>query len=472
MELKKAVSISEQIDVDYRKYALYVIQSRGIPNFYDCLTPVQRLILQNSPTSFKKTVGVIGEVFSTGLYHHGDSSMAQAICKLARPFGCSDQILLGDGFFGSPVNPVPSAPRYTQVKISSKYRQMIDQYKDLNVPNEEGGFDWIHVDYPVGLSTHIVGIAVGYKSNILPRKPEDIVSYLNGNKSKKLKPYFKGFKGKITRMDSLRSAWLIEGDTEMDVNTRTFKINSISPLQRYESFFSRLNNLLERKGISYKMDNFSTEEVKITIKFRCTDQEFKEMSDLIAKETKQIVTENIVFVRDGSVLEYESIEDYLEDFLVHKEHTILKRYEKDLLYLNSELEFLEAKLKFLIFMQDKKRDLSEVSSFVSTYRKEISRRLEAISLIKLNKEEIISTKEEIKSIKDDIKNKNNDIKIQRGKVKLVEKENASLVRKSTRSSTLLGETSEEYYNGIRVFDPEEEILEEVEQENELSTENE
>ena len=44
-----------------------------------------------------------------------NSSMSQAICKLARPFGCSDQILLGDGFFGSPVNPVPYAPRYTQV---------------------------------------------------------------------------------------------------------------------------------------------------------------------------------------------------------------------------------------------------------------------------------------------------------------------------------------------------------------------
>jgi DNA gyrase/topoisomerase IV subunit A len=56
------ITISDQINVDYRKYALYVIQSRGIPNFYDALTPVQRLILQNSPSIFKKTVGVIGEV--------------------------------------------------------------------------------------------------------------------------------------------------------------------------------------------------------------------------------------------------------------------------------------------------------------------------------------------------------------------------------------------------------------------------
>lgn len=471
--MDKRITITDQINQDYRKYALYVIQSRGIPNFYDALTPVQRLILQNSPSIFKKTVGVIGEVFSTGLYHHGDSSMAQAISKLARPFSCSEQILLGDGFFGSPVNPVPSAPRYTQVKISNKYKEIIEKYKDLNVPNEEGGFDWIHVDYPIGLSTHVVGIAVGYKSNILPRKPEEIVTYLDGNKSKKLKPYFRGFKGKVTKMDSLKSAWLIEGDIETDVTTRTFKINSISPLQRYESFFIRLNNILERKGLNYKMDNFSTDEVKINIKFRCTDHEFKEISEILAKETKQIVTENIVFVRDGSVLEYDCIEDYLEDFIVHRERTILKRYERDLLYLNDELEFLEAKLKFLIFMQEKKRGVDEVLNFVSEYKREISRRLESISLIKLTKEEIIKTKEEINSIKSAIKNKNQEIKSQKERVKVVEKENSLLKKKTnSRTTSLLGEVKEEFHNGIRIFDPEEEIIEESEQENELNIENE
>ena len=468
--MESRITIADQINQDYRKYALYVIQSRGIPNFYDALTPVQRLILQNSPSGFKKTVGVIGEVFSTGLYHHGDSSMAQAISKLARPFSCSEQILLGDGFFGSPVNPMPSAPRYTQVKISNKYKEIIEKYKDLNIPNEEGGFDWIHVDYPVGLSTHIVGIAVGYKSNILPRKPEDIVSYLEGNKTKKLKPHFRG---KISRMDTLKSSWLIEGDIESDLHSRTFKINSISPLQRYESFFIRLNTILERKGLNYRMDNFSTDEVKISIKFRCTDQEFKEISDILSKETKQIVTENIVFVRDGSVLEYDAIEDYLNDFLVHRERTILKRYERDLLYLNNELEFLEAKLKFLIFMQEKKREAEEVNKFVGAYKKEISRRLESISLVKLTKEEIIKTKEEINLIKSDIKNKNSEIKSQREKVKAVEKESKMLSKKATsRTTSLLGDTKEEFHNGIRVFDPEEELIEEVEQENELNIENE
>lgn len=472
METKKALTISEQIDNDYRKYALYVIQSRGIPNFYDCLTPVQRLILQNSPGVFKKTVGVIGEVFGTGLYHHGDSSLSQAICKLARPFGCSDQILLGDGFFGSPVNPSPSAPRYTQVKISSKYKDIIEKYKDLNVANEEGGYDWIHVDYPIGLSTHIVGIAVGYKSNILPRKPEDLVSFLDGNKTKKIKPYFKGFSGKISKIDSLKSAWLIEGETEIDLNSRTFKIESISPLQRYESFFVRLNLALEKSGLNYKMDNFSTDDVKISIKFRCTDQEFKSVCDALLKETKQIVTENIVFVRDGNVLEYDSIEDYLEDFIVHKEGTILKRYERDLVYLQEELDFLEAKLKFLMFMSEKKRAAQEVVEFLSQFKKEISRRLESISLTKLTKDEIEKTKQEINSCKSDIKNKNLEIKTQKSKVLNIEKEHKRISKKSSRTTSLMSETKDEFHNGIRIWDPESEIESETDQELETNIENE
>lgn len=458
------ITISDQINRDYRKYALYVIQSRGIPNFYDALTPVQRLILENSPSSFKKTVGVIGEVFSTGLYHHGDASMSKAISKLARPFGCSDQILLGDGFFGTPVNPVPSAPRYTQVKISQKYKDLIEKYKDLNIENEEGGHDWIHVDYPVGISTHIVGIAVGYKSNILPRKPEEISSYLEGNKTKKLKPYFRGFKGKITKVDSLKSAWLIEGETEIDLAARTFKINSISPLQRYDLFFTRLNQVLEQSLLNYKIENSSTEEVKISIKFRCTDAEFKQISEKVAKETKQIVTENIVFVKDGNVLEYDNIEDYLEDFLVHRERVFLKRFERDLFYLENDLEYLEAKLKFLIFMSEKKRNNEEVKTFLSQFKNEISKRLENISLVKLTKEEINFTKEEIIKRKQDIKNKAQEIKNQKTKLKQVEKNNSDLAKKSSKKISLMDDNKEEFFNGIRIFNPEDE--QETEEENE------
>ncbi len=213
------LSITEQINTQYREYALYVLQSRGIPNFYDFLTPVQRLIILNSPNRFNKTVGLVGEVIKTGLYHHGDSSLSGAISKLAKPFGCSHQILDGDGFFGSPVNPSPSAPRYTSVKINSKIREIVDKHVDLNKTNEEGSYDWINVEFPVGLLTHMIGIAVGYRTNILPRKLEDVQEYLEGQQ-KLLKPYFRDFNGKITKFKNEESTWMLESGFEVDESKR------------------------------------------------------------------------------------------------------------------------------------------------------------------------------------------------------------------------------------------------------------
>jgi len=460
--LSQKLTIPEQINKDYRRYALYVIQSRGIPNFYDGLTPVQRIILQMAPNSFDKTLGVVGSVFKTGLYHHGDASLASAICKLSRPFGCSEQILLGDGFFGTPVNPTPSAPRYTQVKISPKFRGLLEKHSDLNIPNEEGGFDWLHVELPMGMATHVVGIAVGYRSNILPRKLEEIEAYLNGDKSKKLKPYFKGFKGKISRVDGLRSSWLIEGNFEEDIENKTIKIDGLSPLQRYDSFMNKLNSYLDSKGFIYKMSNTTTDEVRMTIKFRCTTDEFRDISKQIRKDTQQIVTENIVIVKDGSVMEYDSLEQYLDEFSVHRELVFLRRILKDLEYSSNELSFLEAKLNFLIFMSEKKRASDEIQDFLRQFDSRIKSKLESISLIKLNKEEIAKTKEDIQNKKEEISNLKKLHKDQQKKYDAILVEwNREGIKKAKRASLLVESSGDEYFNGVKIWNPEEDLAEPI-----------
>lgn len=459
---KSSLTIPEQIEQDYRKYALYVIQSRGIPNFYDCLTPVQRLILQRSPTSFNKTIGVVGEVFRTQLYHHGDNSLSSAISKLARPFGCSDLIMEGDGFFGTPVNPAPSAPRYTSVRISQRYKQIIDEHKDLNVENEEGGFDWLHVTYPIGLSTHIVGIAVGYRSNILPRKYDDVVAYLKGDTSRKIKPYFRGFKGKISRVDSLKSAWLVEGGFSSDPAAKTIQVQNLSPLMRYDSFIDKLNRVLEMSGVDYRMDNRSREEVELTLKLKCSDAQFKELSDRIKKETQHIVTENIVLVKDGSVLEYTSVEEYLDQFRVHMEEVLLKRLIRDSFYNDRELEFLEAKLKFLIFMSQKKRTNEEIIEFLKQFQVWIKNRLEAIQLVKLSSTEIELTKKKIEEAKQKAKEIKKAIKEQEIKVKKIAKEWSRVSKKSIKQSSLISGGEEGSFNGIQIWNPEEYLQKEEE----------
>jgi DNA gyrase/topoisomerase IV subunit A len=461
-----AITIPEQIDQDYRKYALYVIQSRGIPNFYDCLTPVQRLILQKAPTSFSKTIGVVGEVFRTQLYHHGDASLASAISKLARPFGCSDLIMEGDGFFGTPVNPSPSAPRYTSVKIASKYKSIIDEHKDLNVENEEGGFDWLHVTHPIGLSTHIVGIAVGYRSNILPRKYEDIVAYLGGDTSRKLKPYFRGFKGKVSRVDSLKSAWLIEGGFLSDPKAKTIQISNLSPLSRYDSFIDKLNRILDNSGLDYKLDNRSREEVEIGLRLKCSDQDFSDLSARIKKETQHIVTENIVLVKDGAVLDYSSVEEYLDQFKVHMEEVLLRRLMKDAFYNDRELEFLEAKLKFLVFMSQKKRTNEEIIEFLKQFVQWIKNRLESIQLIKLSSNEIEITKEKIIEAKQKAKDIRKAIKDQEIVCKKVAKDWTRNTKKTIKQSSLLIGGNEGSYNGIQIWNPEEYLEKEEAIENE------
>lgn len=85
--------ISKFIDSKFREYAIYVLEARGIPNFFDALTPVQRFILKNSPTNFNKTLTVVGKVIMDG-YHHGDCLFYNTKINLAD----GTQITIGEWY--------------------------------------------------------------------------------------------------------------------------------------------------------------------------------------------------------------------------------------------------------------------------------------------------------------------------------------------------------------------------------------
>lgn len=449
------LSISDQINKQYRTYALYVLQSRGIPNFYDALTPVQRLVLENSPTKFSKTVGLVGEVIKTGLYHHGDSSLAGAISRLARPFGCSYGILDGDGFFGTPVNPSPSAPRYTQVKINSKIKDAIFKNYDLNVKNEEGGHDWLHVELPVGLLTHVVGIAVGYRSNILPRKLEDIVEYLSGQQ-KLLKPYFKDFSGKITRYQNEENTWLLESGFEVDERKRIVHIFDLPPVMRYDSFINKLDSKLESLGIEYRIENRSQVKCDLIVSLRGADPtRFKEVVESISRICKIIVKEDVIFIRDGGVMEFGSVKEYLDHFKGHLEYVKLKRLDRDLDNFSKELEFLRAKLKFLNFMIAKKRSNTEILDFLSEFANWISQRLQKIEIVRLSLDHIKQTEIDIKDLEGKIQKAKKEVKEQEKIHKETMKKIGQLEKiRSFSPSTNLFEPSQ--MDGIEIFQIEEE----------------
>lgn len=386
--------ISKQINTNFRGYALYVLENRGIPSFYDGLTNVQRFILVNSPSNFNKTISVVGACIADG-YHHGDKSLTGAVNKLARPFGCSEQLLLGDGFFGTPVQQEPSAARYTSVKVSPSIAEMMRKNTFLNTRNDETGWNPLWVDLPIGLTTTIIGIAVGYKTTVLPRSLADMQKYLDG-KIKEVKPVFKGFSGKITRYKGLDKSWLIEGISVASEADRTIQITALPPLMKYGSFLKKLDSLLNYyPGV--KITNNSRDNVDIHLKYSGDKDGWVAFNDAITKATKMLITETPVFVKDGLVLEYDRIEDYIEDFKYRRSHLRVKRAEYFLSEANDELEFSQCKEKYLMYMLETQRKEDDVDKFLNTVTKNtrVRRRLESIYLKTLNAQELERTRKEI-----------------------------------------------------------------------------
>jgi len=164
-----------------------------------------------------------------------------------------------------------------------------------------------------------------------------------------------------------------------------------------------------------------------------------------------VVKEDVVFIKDGLVAQFDSVKEYLDAFRVHLENVRLKRLIRDEVNLNLDLEFLEAKLKFLIYMSEKKRKNSEIISFLSGFKKWISQKLSSIQIVKLSSDHIKETEDEIKRIKSEIRKTRTLIKKQESVVKKV---TASL--RKTKAASLLPKSN---VRTPQEIDPEVEIFE-------------
>jgi hypothetical protein len=398
------LNISRQIDTNFRNYALYVLENRGIPSFYDGLTNVQRFIMVNAPHSFNKTISLVGSCISDG-YHHGDKSLTGAINKLARPFGNSEQLLLGDGFFGTPINQEASAARYTSIKINPTIADMIRKSDFLNKKNEEGSWNPLWVDLPIGLTNSIIGIAVGYKTTVLPRDLKDIQKFLDG-KVKEVHPKFKGFSGKVSRFKGMNKTWLIEGVVEINDREKTVRVVELPPLMRYGAFLKKLDSVLNNYN-NVKLINNSSTNIDIQLKFTGSKDEWESFQTQVAKSTKMLVTETPVFVKDGLVLEYERVEDYITDYKYRLADLRVKRLTYFFNINSEELIFQQLKEKYLTFMIEKKKGMwneSEIDEFLNAVTKgvvnadTIRRRLNAILLRSLSDDELKRTQQKIKEL--------------------------------------------------------------------------
>lgn len=449
--MKKEVTITNYIKHNYRDYALYVLTSRGIPAFEDSLTPVQRIIISNAKNKYEKTLSLVGSCFSDN-YHHGNASCESAINRLARTYDCSQSILVGDGFFGNKVNQYAASPRYTSIKISPEASKIISEYNFLNKKDSTDSYLPLNLRVPLGLCLPIIGIAVGYRTFILPRKLKDVQDFLD-DKRKECKPWFNDFNGKIKKVKDLENAWLFEGEYELDERNKTIHIKSIPPMTKYDSFVKKLNKLILEYDVD--IENNSKDEVNIKIKLK---HDWDILKDKIIKLTKIIIKEQIIFIKDKHVLEYNSIEDYLLDFKVKNLFMEGSKQEYDINICSDELDYLRAKKEFYLFMLGNKRTEAEIKEFLKPYNIKIQTRLDNIKATKLNKNEYSNVLVKIKETEAEIIKLKSEYKKY---CKMLDKVDTTLHNKVSDFGELFDDEVK-VLNDIEIYDPFEELIVEEE----------
>ncbi|MEA2665740.1 MAG: gyrase subunit [Candidatus Eremiobacteraeota bacterium] len=180
------IRVEDEMSESYLSYAMSVIASRALPDVRDGLKPVQRRILYamremglDPSKQHRKCAGVIGEVLKS-FHPHGDSSVYDALVRMAQDFTLRYPLVDGHGNFGSIDPDPPAAYRYTEARLA---RAALDMLADIDkatvdfVPNFDNQTEE-PVVLPARLPQLLVngssGIAVGMATNIPPHNLGEI----------------------------------------------------------------------------------------------------------------------------------------------------------------------------------------------------------------------------------------------------------------------------------------------------------
>jgi DNA gyrase subunit A len=181
------VSLESRMEQAFLDYSMSVIVGRALPDVRDGLKPVQRRILYSMWESglhpdrpYRKCASAVGEVMKT--YHpHGDSSIYDALVRMAQDFATREPLVDGHGNFGSIDGDPPAAMRYTEARLSAAAMELlagIDEDTVDRVDNYDGYATEpvvLPARFPNLLVNGASGIAVGMATNIPPHNLGEVI---------------------------------------------------------------------------------------------------------------------------------------------------------------------------------------------------------------------------------------------------------------------------------------------------------
>lgn len=181
------VNIEEQMKTAYIDYSMSVIVGRALPDVRDGLKPVHRRVLfamnelgihYNKP--YKKSARIVGEVL--GKYHpHGDTSVYDAMVRMAQEWSMRYTMIDGQGNFGNQDGDGPAAMRYTEARLERLAEHMLDDIEkdtvdfQLNFDDSEKEPTVLPSRVPQLLINGSSGIAVGMATNMMPHNLSEVI---------------------------------------------------------------------------------------------------------------------------------------------------------------------------------------------------------------------------------------------------------------------------------------------------------
>ena len=181
------VNLENQMKSAYIDYSMSVIISRALPDVRDGLKPVHRRVLYGmkesgitSRSGYKKSARIVGDVL--GKYHpHGDSSVYDAMVRMAQWWSLRYPLVDGQGNFGSMDGDSPAAMRYTEARLQKISEEMLDDLEKDTVDFQNNYDDSLQEPtvLPTQLPTLLIngtnGIAVGMATNMAPHNLSECV---------------------------------------------------------------------------------------------------------------------------------------------------------------------------------------------------------------------------------------------------------------------------------------------------------
>ena len=353
----KQLDITDFVHKDLVNFSLADLK-RSIAHMADGLKPSQRKVMfscfQKNLTAEMKVAQLAAYVAEKSSYHHGEVSLAETIVKLANDYTGSNNINLLEpcGQFGTRLmgGKDASQTRYIFTRLTKEARKLFDPNDDaiLNYLDDDGRSiepDFYMPTLPTVLINGTEGIGTGFSCYVPPYNPKDIrdniLNHLHGKSMKKMKPWFRGFKGRIFEHDDV---WMTEG--VWNVIGKTVKVSELPPGRWTQDYKEHLDALVEKKMISSFTNNSTTENVDFVIQDYTGKDIIKDL-----KLQKTLRTTNMhLFHPTKGIHKYDTAESILSDFIKLRYEYYKKRKEHLIKVLETKSKMCEYKSRFVMMV--------------------------------------------------------------------------------------------------------------------------